>query len=180
MRGVGLRVRAGLAWAAPAACVVLLVGWYVMGRRSDLPEETTSPEALVLVPMSVGFAVVGALIVGRHPRHRLGWLYLVSGSAMATALFVHAYAWYGLVTAPDAVPVALAAGWVSAWVWTLGFTPALTFGLLFYPDGRLPSRRWWPAAAVSALGLGFLALASAFSPGPRNCSGADEASAMVR
>lgn len=166
MRGVGLRVRAGLVWAAPATCVLLLVAWYLVGRRTDLPEEATRPEALVLVPLSVGFAAIGALIVSRYPRHRLGWLYLISGTAMATALFVHAYAWHGLVTAPGAVPVALAAGWVSAWVWTIGFTPAVTFGLLLYPDGRLPSRRWWPAAAVSGLGLVFLALASAFSPGP--------------
>lgn len=166
MKGVGLRVRAGLVWAAPATCVLLLVAWYLVGRQSDLPEEATRPEALVLVPLSVGFTVVGALIVSRYPRHRLGWLYLVSGTAMATALFVHAYAWHGLVTAPGAVPLALAAGWVSAWVWTFGFTPALTFGLLLYPDGRLPSRRWWPAAAVSGLGLACLAMATAFSLGP--------------
>ena len=166
MRDVAPRVRAGLAWAVPATCVALLVAWYVVGRRSDLPEEVTRPEALVLVPMSVGFAVVGALIVGRYPRHLLGWIYLGSATAMAMALFIHAYAWYGLVSVPGAVPGALAAGWVSAWVWTFGFTPALTFGLLLYPDGRLPSRRWWPAAAVSAFGLGFLVLATAFSPGP--------------
>ena len=166
MNDVGLRVRAGLAWAAPATCVLLLVAWYLVGRQSDLPEEATRPEALILVPLSVGFTVVGALIVRRYPRHRLGWLYLVSGTAMATALFVHAYAWHGLVTAPGGVALALAAGWVSAWVWTIGFTPVVTFGLLLYPDGHMPSRRWWPAAAVSALGIAFLALATAFSPGP--------------
>ncbi len=106
MKGVGLRVRAGLVWAAPATCVLLLVAWYLVGRQSDLPEEATRPEALVLVPLSVGFTVVGALIVSRYPRHRLGWLYLISGTAMAAALFVHAYAWYGLVTAPGALPLA--------------------------------------------------------------------------
>jgi signal transduction histidine kinase len=166
MRGMAPRVRAGLAWVAPATCVALLVAGYVFGRRSDLPVEATRPEALILVPLSVGFAVVGALILSRYPQHRLAWLYLVSATAMATALFVFPYAWYGLVTAPGAVPGALALGWVSAWVWTFGFTPAMTFGLLLYPDGRLPSRRWWPAAVVSGLGLGFLALATAFSPGP--------------
>ena len=42
----------------------------------------------------------------------------------------------------------------------------MTFGLLLYPDGRLPSRRWWPAAAVSGLAIAWLLLATAFSPGP--------------
>jgi two-component system NarL family sensor kinase len=166
MRGMAPRVWVGLVWAAPAACVALLLAGYVVGRRSDLPVEATRPEALILVPLSVGFAAVGALIVSRYPRHRLGWLYLGSATAMALALFAFPYAWYGLVTAPGAVPGALAVGWVSAWVWTFGFAPAMTFGLLLYPDGRLPSRRWWPVAVVSGLGLGFLALATAFSPGP--------------
>ena len=155
-----------LAWAAPAACVALFVAAYGVGRGAGLPPDITSPETLVLVPVSIGFAVVGALIVSRHPRHRLGWLYVGSATAMATAMFVYAYAWYGLVTAPGALPGALAAGWVSAWVWTLGFSPVMTFGLLLYPDGRLPSRRWWPAAVVSALAIGGLLLATAFAPGP--------------
>ena len=162
----GLRSRAGLAWAAPVVCVALLVAGYGVGRDADLPPDISSPETLVLVPVSIGFAVVGALIVSRHPRHRLGWLYAGSATAMATALFVYPYAWYGLVTAPGALPGALAAGWVSAWVWTLGFAPVMTFGLLLYPDGRLPSRRWWPAAAISGLAIGGLLLANAFAPGP--------------
>lgn len=166
MRHVAPRVPAGVAWAAPAVCASLLVAGYLVGRRADLPEEATRVEALILVPLSLGFAVVGALIVSRCPRHRLGWLYLVSAVAMAMALIAYSYAWYGLVTAPGAVPAALAVGWVSAWVWTFGFTPALTFGLLLYPDGRLPSPRWRWALVVSVLGLAILAVSAAFAPGP--------------
>jgi two-component system, NarL family, sensor kinase len=167
MKDVAIRIRTGLVWAAPAVCVALLVAGLAFGRRSDdLPPSLTSPEVLILVPVSIGFAVVGALILSRHPRHRLGWLYVGSAVAMATALFAFPYAWYGLVTAPGAVPAALLVGWLSAWIWTLGFSPAVTFGLLLYPDGRLPSRRWWPAAVVSAAAVIGLALATAFSPGP--------------
>jgi signal transduction histidine kinase len=159
-------LRAGLAWTAPAISVALLVAGYLVGRHADLPEEVTDPEVLVLVPVSIGFAVVGALILARHPHHRLGWLYVGTATAMATAVFVFPYAWYGLVTAPGTVPGALAAGWVSAWVWTLGFAPVMTFGLLLYPDGRLPSPRWWPAVVVSGAAVGGLALATALAPGP--------------
>jgi two-component system, NarL family, sensor kinase len=158
--------RGVLAWAAPAVCATLLVASLLIGRDIDAPPELTEPEVLVLVPASLGFSVVGALILTRHPRHHLGWLYAGTAIAMATALFAFVYAWRGLVAAPGQLPGALAAGWVSAWVWTLGFAPAMTFGLLLYPDGRLPSRRWWPAALVSGLAVGGLLAGTAFVPGP--------------
>jgi signal transduction histidine kinase len=55
---------------------------------------------------------------------------------------------------------------VAAWIWALGFAPLFTFGLLLFPDGRLPSRRWWPAAAVCAAAPLCLVLPAAFGPGP--------------
>jgi hypothetical protein len=36
--------------------------------------------------------------------------------------------------------------WVSDWMWTTGAIPLLTFGLLLFPDGHLPSPRWRPVA----------------------------------
>jgi signal transduction histidine kinase len=164
--GVVPRLSTRLPWVAPATCVALLVTSFAVGRGLEVPPEFTEPESLVLVPVSVGFAVVGALILTRHPRHPLGWLYVGSATAMAAAMFAFIYAWRGLVTQPGALPGALAVGWVSAWVWTLGFSPVMTFGLLLYPDGRLPSRRWWPAAAVSGLAVAGLLVATAFAPGP--------------
>ena len=42
--------------------------------------------------------------------------------------------------------------WLSTWVWMAGIGPVATFGLLLFPDGRLPSPRWrafaWFAAAA--------------------------------
>jgi signal transduction histidine kinase len=156
-----------LIWAAPAVCVGLLTACFAIDRRiGDLPDQLLDPGTLILVPLSLGFSVVGALILSRHPRHRLGWLYVATATAMAVAMFAFLYAWYGLVTAPGALPGARGVAWVSAWVWTMGGAPALTFGLLLYPDGRLPSRAWWPAAAVSAFAVAGLFVATAFAPGP--------------
>ena len=104
MTRVGSGLRAGLPWAAPAACGGLLLAGYLIGRHAGMPAEVTDPEVLILVSVSIGFAVVGALILGRHPRHRLGWLYVGTATAMATALFVFPYAWYGLVTEPGPCP----------------------------------------------------------------------------
>jgi signal transduction histidine kinase len=84
---------------------------------------------------------------------------------MALSLAVFEYAWYGLETRPGSLPGSLAAGWVSAWIWTLGFTPLFTVGLLLYPTARLPSRGWRWAALVDGLALLCLLLPNAFAPG---------------
>jgi hypothetical protein len=39
-----------------------------------------------------------------------------------------------------------------------------TFGLLLFPDGRLPSPRWRPAAALAAVGLAGLVVGPALTP----------------
>jgi len=55
---------------------------------------------------------------------------------------------------------------LSSWVWIWGFSPLLTFGVLWFPDGRLPSQRWWPVEAVAVLAIGLGTVASALRPGP--------------
>jgi signal transduction histidine kinase len=150
-------------WIVPAICAALLAGGLLAAGVTH--SGGIDGEVLPNVPLSLGFALVGALIVSRRPRNPLGWLYLVSATAMALTIAVYEYAWYGLITRPGAVPGALAAAWVSAWIWTLGFTPLFTFGLLLYPDARLPSPRWRWVAVLDGCALLFLFLPVAFAPG---------------
>ena len=67
-------------------------------------------------------------------------------------------------TAPG--PLALAAVEVNAWAWVPGFVPLFTLVPLLYPDGRLPSRRWWPAAVLAIAGTVLLTIAVALYPEP--------------
>ena len=158
-------VRPGVAWTVPAVCTALVAGALLLERRTAAGV-FTDPEVLINVPLSLGFAVVGALIVSRRTDQVLGWIYLGCATAMATTLFVLEYAEFGLVTRPEGVPGALVAAWVSAWVWALGFAPLFTVGLLLFPDSRLPSRNWLPAAGLSVLAVLCLALPPALAPGP--------------
>jgi len=116
--------------------------------------------------LALGFPIVGALIARRHPRHPIAWVFLVAGMGGALALFAYGYAQYTLVTRPGALPGGTAMAWLSAWVWVLGLTPMVTFGLLLFPDGRLPSARWRPLVWLAAAAVVLPALANALMPGP--------------
>jgi hypothetical protein len=67
--------------------------------------------------------------------------------------------------APGSQPVPAALLWFANWIFVWGFFPLVTALLLLFPDGRLPSRRWRPVAALIALALGCLTVGYAFEPG---------------
>ncbi len=46
--------------------------------------------------------------------------------------------------------------------WVVGIIPVLLFIPLLFPDGHLPSRRWWPLAALCWALIGFLLIAVVF------------------
>jgi hypothetical protein len=56
--------------------------------------------------------------------------------------------------------------WVSDWMWTTGAIPLLTFGLLLFPDGHLPSPRWRPVAWLAGATLAMYVFGSAFHSEP--------------
>lgn len=106
---------------------------------------TGDPEAWVNPPLAVGFSVVAAGIWATRPDEagirRLGVLYTVIGAASAFVLPTYAWA---RAERPGGGSLAGAelAQWLSDWVWAFGAAPLIGLGLLLYPDGLLPGRRW--------------------------------------
>jgi two-component system, NarL family, sensor kinase len=77
----------------------------------------------------------------------------------------------GRVTDPDLIPAQLPLDatvplWIMSWLWVPAPVLAVTTLLLIFPDGRLPSPRWRPAIAATALGGGLLVAATAIDAWP--------------
>ena len=149
---------------AGLAVVLLALGIVLQAANGPLPGLTD--ESWTLVPLAIGFPAVGAVIAKRQPTHPIAWIFLGSGLGAGLAAFAYPYAKYALVTRPDAVPLGLAVAWVSDWVWTTGGIPLLSFGLLLFPDGHLPSPRWRPVAWLAGATLAMFVFGSAFHTGP--------------
>jgi signal transduction histidine kinase len=109
------------------------------------------------------FATSGALIASSRPRNPIGWIFSTIGLTQGVTEFAGQYAHYALIDEPGSLPGGAAMAWLSSWMWFPGFGLVLTFALLLFPDGRLPSPRWRPVAGLAAASFGLLAVAAVFS-----------------
>lgn len=131
---------------------------------------------------SLALAVAFWAMVRRQPHNgavwTLGWSMvlmafgqvLVIGlltQGVAAALGIDAVrsgAPYALATLPDWVV------WVhvaDAFTWIPAVMPLVTFSLLLFPDGRLPSRRWLPVAVLAGIGIVASSVAFALAARPQ-------------
>jgi len=147
-------------WAASllAAFSIVLAGAMLVG----IPDETRSFANLAFATMLVPYAVVGALVASRQPGNAIGWLFVGSstivlfGSVMAvlSAPFVTDHEWG---------TIAIAVGLAAIPMANVGFGLLVTFLLLLFPDGLLPSRGWRPIAWLIGVIIGVLAVSQLFA-----------------
>ena len=152
-------------------------GWIALVVGFDLAvvfglAQAGRPTSALLTTLFIVVPSVGALIVLDQPRHPTGWSLVIAGTA-------------GLIGAAvnSVVEVRYAPG-APAWsdqvadvLWPLTF-PLVCTGLLWFPDGRLPSRRWWTVAAASLAAILTLVL-SQLVPWPAATNGASPASTAI-
>jgi hypothetical protein len=132
------------AWALFGVTLVLAVlqTWMYLGWSAVREDASSWPVLTVGLTL---WAALGAVIVTRHPRHPVGWLFVVGAtvSTVGNCLFNYdAIATSGPSPDPSAI-----------WPWAVWFAilldapvPLLFLTLLFllFPTGHLPSRRWRP------------------------------------
>ena len=137
----------GLSVVMAAASIALLWAGADAPRSALLSERSFAAvdAVFLLVP-----ALVGTVIAAHAPRNVIGWLMLALGLIWSVSSFTGEYAFYGLVVNPRSLPAASDVTIVFGGMWTIGLS-AIALVMLLFPDGRLPSRRWWPAALISLI-----------------------------
>jgi hypothetical protein len=116
-------------------------------------------------------ALVGGLVASHRPANVVGWCFLGSAACLAGGQFASAYATYGLVTVPGALPLAWVMAWLSAWLPIPGTMLLFAVVPLTFPTGRLLSPRWrWLVGFVLCFSI-IMAVYAAFAPGEIRSSG---------
>jgi hypothetical protein len=161
-----------VAWGVSAATTALAGGTAALAladHGTPLPaaegSRISGPGELTFAVMMVTFGALGALLVTRRPRNRVGWILLAAPFSLGVTGLARGWYLHAAYVDPGSPPVPEALLWVANWIWVLGFLPLITALLLLFPDGRLPSRRWWPAGALVAAAIGALIAGYAFEPG---------------
>jgi len=149
-------MHARIAWAVVGLTTVAVVldTTFTAAHRPLLSEATWADHGWPLAPLaSVVYAVMGALIVSRYPRHPVGWL-LSAASLLSVTLAAEAYSAWVLDGDGPGSPYG---AHLTAWAAPLVGWPAFTAIIMIFfiaPDGHLLSPRWRWAVRITVAGLG--------------------------
>jgi hypothetical protein len=92
-----------VAWTLVGLAVTVVGLGLVLAAANGAPP-SLADESLTLIPLAIGFPLVGALVASHQPRNAVAWVYLSGGLGAGLALFAYGYAQYALVTEPGALP----------------------------------------------------------------------------
>jgi signal transduction histidine kinase len=149
------------AWGITAAC---LIGGIVVSIVAKTDQ--SDPFSYIVAPVAVmGYATVGMLIVSRRQGNRIGWLLCWVAFAFALGGLAGVYARYALDEAVRPLPATTLAVWLNRVGLPAVFLPLPLLFLLF-PDGQVPSRRWWPVLWTLLAGIAVNIAAFGLTPGP--------------
>jgi hypothetical protein len=148
----------GLAMALEAAGILL---W--LNNHAVLVDRFgTAQDSIPHVFLVPGYATVGAVIAARS-RNRVGWLFLAFGLIAALEVVVAPYQVRGAILTPGSLPAADVVGQLGSVAWPASYM-FLGLLLLLFPDGRLPSPRWRPAALIFVGSWGLSLIFFLFQP----------------
>jgi hypothetical protein len=177
-RGRGGIVRAGLVrrlpfvlWAAALSVIVALLAFPLFAGEG-LSDVVADPVVIAFFCFVIAFVSVGALVAAKRPENPLGWIMLAAGIAYSVAGF--ATAWleeYATPRTAESLPVLLL-GWITTWAWLIGPFISVTFLLLLFPDGHVPSRGWRHVARAVGIGIAMMVVGNAITPGPMDLDAA--------
>jgi hypothetical protein len=159
------RGAARIAWGAWLLAIGVWIAAFAFSAQHPLPADpVTVYSTIATVLIATSFPTVGAVVASRQPENPVGWIVLGMGALFGLALFISAYAEFGLVVEPGSLPGAVWAGWVGNWIWPVVLAP-IGFVLLLFPDGHPPTRRWRSVGWFLGASLFAWFLSAGFAPG---------------
>jgi hypothetical protein len=142
-----------LAWALCALSVGLAMASVALAAvNGESPAELVTDHHAIGILNALVVAPIGALIVVGDRRHLLAWLFLVEALSLSVFNFTQQYAPLALGLTPRrlSLPGGELASWLTSWTNLPGVVIGVVFLVLLFPDGRMPSRRWWPLGVAGA------------------------------
>ena len=152
-----------LAWFTWVLYVIIAIITLLLQFKDD-PSSWLNDmfDALILL----AFATVGSLVASRRPENPIGWLFCISTLLWALGSLLQEYTTYVLITVPGSLQAGVPMGIIGHWIGGIGFFLMLTFGLLLFPNGHLPSPRWRFLAWLIAFLLVVYSITFLLSPYP--------------
>lgn len=120
-----------------------------------------------LVPFITAiYALLGGLIVSRHPGNVIGWLYAITSVLYGLLAVAIGNTFFQSLDQSVWLPWSGALNWLSRWIWIVALTLPFGIALPFFPDGRLLTRRGWLLVGIGVTGLAGAVVGVALHPGP--------------
>jgi hypothetical protein len=144
--GVVVTRPARLAWSLFASTLVLLGAqtYFMLANGVPLTNGSQQLSSFPIITLGTALgAVVGAVVVSRHPGNRVGWLFcageLGTGVGVLADAFGNAVQFHGQPAPGWLLEPSVVVSYSMGAVWAISFVSAI---FLIVPDGRLPSPRW--------------------------------------
>jgi hypothetical protein len=155
--------RAGAIAVALSALIALAsIVLLILGPGRPLPADVFGGVGgASFLLLSLSLVAVGWIVTSRLPENRVGWIFWALGLLVGATVLAWVYADYGLYGVSTRLPGAAAAAAFPG----EPLAALLGFAVLLFPDGRLPSQRWRPAAYVLGLASVLLLVTDVLRPG---------------
>lgn len=122
----------------------------IVAQAASLFDTSVGDPMPLDIAIAIIFSAMGVLVTVRKPGNAIGWTMLIIAAWDGVGLLLTALT--GAFDSPDHAAVDVLMG-IQVWFWAPPIWAITTLLPMIYPDGRLPSRRWWWAVGLTAVGI---------------------------